>query len=262
MESYAIFAEIYDELMDNIPYKEWVSYLTGLLKERGVNKGLVCELGCGTGTATELLLKSGYDMIGIDNSEEMLAVARDKQYDRMVSEESGDQILYLHQDMREFELYGTVDAFVSICDSMNYILRYDDLVKVFKCVNNYLEKDGLFVFDLKTKHYFKDVLGDGTIAENREDCSFIWENAYDENSCINQYYLTMYIEEEDEKYGRYEEIHQQKAYDLEEIKKAIEEAGMVFECAYDAFTKEPANKDSERIYIVAREGFQENKKYI
>ena len=123
MESYAVFAEIYDELMDNIPYKDWVAYLTKLLSERGVKSGLVCELGCGTGTVSELLLKAGYDMIGIDNSEEMLAVARDKQADRMVSEDSGEQILYLLQDMREFELYGTVDAFVSICDSMNYILR-------------------------------------------------------------------------------------------------------------------------------------------
>ena len=146
MESYTGFAEFYDLFMDNIPYEEWSKYLISLLKENNINDGIVLDIGCGTGNITEFLAKAGYDMIGIDNSEDMLMEAMNKRYD------TGLDILYLCQDMRDFELYGTVAAAVSICDSMNYILEYDDLVNVFKLVNNYLDPNGLFIFDLNTIH--------------------------------------------------------------------------------------------------------------
>ena len=112
MDAYTSFAEVYDMFMDNIPYEDWCGYLTSLLKEYGINDGLVLDLGCGTGTLTELLAKEGYDMIGVDVSEDMLQEAIEKRA------ESGLPILYLLQDMREFELYGTVRAVVSICDSL------------------------------------------------------------------------------------------------------------------------------------------------
>lgn len=255
MEAYTGFAEVYDELMDNIPYEEWTEYLIGLMREYGVTGGTVCELGCGTGNVTELLAKAGYDMIGIDNSDDMLMMAREKLCD-------GSDILYLNQDMRKLELFGTVDAIVSICDSMNYILDEDDLTEVFRKANNYLEKDGLLIFDMNTEHKYRDILADSTIAENREDCSFIWENYYDEESGINEYDLTVYVQEEDELYRRYDEVHRQKAYSLEKIKSLLANAGMVFVDAFDAFTHEPVREDSERIYIIAREGFQEGKLYI
>ena len=144
MEAYGDFARVYDMFMDNIPYEQWCAYLTGLLKEYGVQDGLVLELGCGTGSMTELLADSGYDMIGIDNAPQMLQKAMEKK------QESGQDILYLLQDMREFELYGTVRAVVSICDSMNYITEEDELLEVFRLVNNYLDPDGIFIFDLNT----------------------------------------------------------------------------------------------------------------
>lgn len=273
MEAYTGFAEVYDELMDNIPYPEWSEYLTSLLKEYGVEKGLVAELGCGTGNITELLSAKGYDMIGIDNSEEMLSIAREKQMMRQMEELSDEtmaeakseaestSILYLLQDMREFELYGTVDAVVSICDSMNYILEEEDLKKVFSLVNNYLEERGIFIFDLNTVYKYRELLGQNTIAENREDCSFIWENDFDEKTGINEYGLTLYVQEDEELFRRYEEVHYQKAYTLETIQRLLAETGMEFVAAYDAFTKEPPKENSERIYIVAREGHQAGKYY-
>ena len=119
MDAYTGFAAVYDMFMDNIPYGEWCGYLTGLLREQGIADGLVLDLGCGTGIMTRLLAAEGYDMIGVDVSGEMLEIA-------MESEESKPRgILYLQQDMREFELYGTVRAIVSICDSMNYLMKYD-----------------------------------------------------------------------------------------------------------------------------------------
>lgn len=247
MSAYTGFAELYDLFMDNIEYQKWGEYIKSLLQEYEVNEGIVLDMGCGTGNITEILSDAGYDMIGIDNSYEMLNIAMEKR------EKNGrDGILYLCQDMREFELYGTVAAVVSICDSMNYILDYEELVTVFKLVNNYLDPKGVFIFDLKTDEYYKK-LGEKTIAENRDEGSFIWENTYYEDEKINEYLLTIYAKREDEMYERMEEFHQQKAYDLVQVKQAIGEAGMEFVCAYNAFTKDEAKVGNDRIYIIARE---------
>ena len=133
MGSYEEFAWVYDEFMDNVPYEKWCDQICSVLKREGIESGIVADLGCGTGELTELLAKQGYDMIGIDNAQEMLNVAMEKRY------VSGLDILYLLQDMRSFELYGTCRAIISRCDSINYITSYEDLVQVFRLVNNYLD---------------------------------------------------------------------------------------------------------------------------
>lgn len=261
MEAYTGFAEVYDTFMDNVPYDEWTDYLVSLLEEYGVKGGLLADLGCGTGAITERLAMAGYDMIGIDNAEEMLSIAREKLMD-YEKEDPRRQILYLLQDMREMELYGTVDAVVSICDSMNYITEEEDLLQVFRLVNNYLEKEGLFIFDLNTEYKYKEILGTSNICENREDASFIWENYFYPEEKINEYDLTIYVRAEDQLFERMEETHYQRAYDLERVKELLEEAGMQFVTAYDACTRQAPRPDSERIYVIAREGFQPGKSYI
>ncbi|MBS5958593.1 MAG: class I SAM-dependent methyltransferase [Clostridiales bacterium] len=247
MEAYEGFAEVYDLFMDNIPYKDWCEYVAGLLKDYGINDGLVLDLGCGTGSLTELLSERGYDMIGVDSSEDMLQIAMDKRA------ESGNDILYLMQDMREFELYGTVRAVISICDCMNYILEQEELTQVFKLVNNYLDPGGIFVFDLNTVYKYETLMGDSTIAEDREECSFIWDNFYDKETGINEYGLSLFIRQDDDLYRKHTEYHYQRAYTMDEIKQAIKDSGMEFLEAYDAFTRMPVKENSERIYIVARE---------
>ena len=286
MGAYESFARVYDLFMDNVPYEEWGSYLTGLLREYGICSGTVAELGCGTGKMTRLLAAAGYDMIGVDNSEEMLEIAREAEYEADAWDESDETdaleeyaelgepdepeesdepdepdepdelpnggILYLLEDMRELELYGSVRAVVSVCDSMNYILEEADLREVFSRVHEYLEEDGIFIFDLNTVYKYRDLLGETTIAENREEGSFIWENYFDEESAVNEYDLTLYIREDGESYRRFEEVHYQRAYDLKTIDRLLADAGMELTAAYDAFTKEPVRDDSERIYVVAR----------
>lgn len=248
MEAYTSFASVYDTFMDNIPYEEWAEYLKGLLQEYDIKDGLVADLGCGTGSMTELLAAAGYDMIGIDNAEEMLEIAMEKKVT------SGHDILYLLQDMREFELYGTVRAIVSICDSVNYITEDEELVEVFRLVNNYLDPKGIFIFDFNTVYKYQEILGDQTIAEDREECSFIWENTYYEEEQINEYQLSLFIQEEaSDLYRKYQETHFQRAYDLETIKKLIEASGLEYITAYDAFTKNAPTNESERIYVIARE---------
>ena len=289
MEAYTSFAYVYDTFMDNVPYGEWARHIREKLCEHGVTDGIVLDLGCGTGTMTERLAGYGYDMIGVDNSEEMLELAMEKKT------ESGYDILYLLQDMRGFELYGTVRAVVSVCDSVNYITEPDELEEVFRLVNNYLDPKGIFLFDFNTVHKYRDVIGDSTIAEDRGVCSFIWDNRYYEKEQINEYDLTLFIAEdfnpmenayvsertadsedallseegagdledtmfsEEEGgengslYRRYTETHYQRGYTLAEIQELLERAGLVFIEAYDADTKETPNETSERICVIARE---------
>lgn len=248
MDAYTSFASVYDTFMDNIPYEEWAEYLVDLLKEYGIRDGLVLDLGCGTGNMTELLASAGYDMIGVDNAEEMLEIAMEKR------EKSGHDILYLLQDMREFELYGTVKAIVSICDSINYITEEEDLLEVFRLANNYLDPKGIFIFDFNTVYKYREVLGNQTIAEDREECSFIWDNYYYEDEQINEYELSLFIKEQDsDLYRKYQEMHYQKAYDLETVKGLIHQSGLEYVIAYDAFTKNAPTAESERIYVIARE---------
>ena len=254
MEAYGRFAGVYDIFMDNVNYGEWTDYIIEALVQDGIKDGLVLELGCGTGTVTEMLADAGYDMIGIDNSEEMLAEAMEKRA------ESGHDILYLLQDMQDFELYGTVRAVVSVCDSMNYVTEPEDLEYVFALVNNYLDPGGLFIFDMNTEYKYREMLGDQTIAEERENCSFIWDNYYYEEEKINEYQLSLFVEDPvlSEKTGqdicrKFQEMHYQRAYSLAEVKAALEVAGMEFIAAYDAFTRNPVHQNSERMYIIARE---------
>ena len=247
MEAYTSFARVYDTFMDNVPYKEWADYLGKILKEYGIDDGLVLDLGCGTGNMTEMLASSGYDMIGVDNAEEMLEIAMEKKV------ESGHDILYLLQDMQEFELYGTVRAVVSVCDSLNYITEEEELEHVFALVNNYLDPQGIFLFDMNTVYKYQTMIGNTTIAENRDEGSFIWENSYDEETGINTYELALFIPREDGLYEKDEEVHYQRAYSLEKIKELIGKAGMELLAVYDAYTLEPPKEDSGRLTFVVRE---------
>ena len=264
MDAYTDFARVYDTFMDETPYEAWSEFLIDTLKEFGIERELVLELGCGTGSLTELLADAGFDMIGIDNSMEMLNIAMEKRANvERAGKESSDEvdcsgaekkdILYLCQDMREFELYGTVKAVISVCDSLNYLLSEEDLLETFRLVNNYLDPGGVFIFDFNTVYKYAEIIGDTTIAENREECSFIWENYYHDEEQINEYDLTIFVKEEEDVFRRFTETHYQRGYILEQMKRLVEEAGMEFVRALDADTREKVTETSERIYVIARE---------
>lgn len=249
MKAYTSFAEAYDIFMDNVPYEEWADYLQEILRQYEITDGLVLELGCGTGNMSQCLAARGYDMIGLDQSTEMLQVAAGKK------ESSGYDILYLQQDMTEFELYGTVRAVISVCDCINYILETEALVEVFRLVNNYLDPGGVFLFDFNTVYKYRDILGDQTIAEVRDEASFIWDNYFDEETGTNEYELTLFLKEEGKSclYRRYQELHIQRAYTLEEIQEALKASGLLFLGAYDAYTTDQPQDNSERISVIAGE---------
>lgn len=244
MGSYENFARVYDELMDNVPYEEWAQFILNLLQDREITEGLVLELGCGTGKLMTLLGKAGFDMIGVDNSVEMLQIAREK---------TSQDFLYLLQDMREFELYGTVKAVISVCDSVNYITKKEELRKVFQLVNNYLDPEGLFIFDFNTEYKYRELIGETVIAEDREDVSFIWFNEYDEESHLNDIDLKVFVQEEGNIYRKFQEEHIQRGYTLDEIKQLLEESGLIFLEAYEEYTTQAPQMDSGRIVVVAQE---------
>ncbi len=280
MEAYTDFAKVYDTFMDETPYDVWGDFVSSLIDKYGVSrpvkgcsegpvtedskeyetvedsedalneeKNLVVELGCGTGSFTQVMKNLGYDIMGIDMSPEMLNLARQK------SAEAGLDIMYLEQDMRELDLYCTAGTIVSVCDSVNYVLEDEEIIETFRLVNNFLYPGGVFIFDFNTLHKYRDVIGDTTIAENRDDCSFIWDNYYDEESHINEYDLTIFakVDAEKELFARSVETHYQRGYTLDEMKSFVEAAGLSFVTAIDADTHNDPTDDSERIYIVARE---------
>lgn len=249
---YEGFANVYDHMMDHIPYEEWFQRLKQYLADKGILTGSICELGCGTGVMTEMFAKAGFQMTGIDRSPDMLAIATAKK------EEAGTDILYLEQDMEELELAGAMDAIISVCDSMNYLLQEETLASVFERVRRYLKPEGYFIFDMKTAYCYRNIMGNQTWVEQDEDVSYIWENYYYDDSDINEYMLTIFRRKDSGLYEKIEEAHYQRAYSVFLLKELLEKSGFeTVGCFDESLQKEP-EENSERFYIVAklREGYR------
>lgn len=247
VQSYGDFARVYDLFMQDVPYKEWADHIEKVWEQYKISPKLIAELGCGTGALANYFAAKNIDVIGIDNSDQMLAIAREK------SAEKGLDVLYLLQDMQDFELYGTVDSIYSACDSINYILEDDELLQTFKWVNNYLEPGGIFIFDINSQYKYEEILAENTFAYNIKEASYIWDNYYDGEEEINQYLVTFFVEEDDGRYSKFEELHHERMYRLETITRVLEEAGMSVEGVFDGYTFNPVREDSDRITIIARE---------
>ena len=248
MKAYENFAMVYDLFMKDVEYDEWVKYIEKIWQKNGLNPKIVADLGCGTGNVTLRLAKKDIEMIGVDLSYDMLSIAKNKAY------EQGKDILFLCQDMREFELFGTVDCVLSLFDSLNYITEKEDLLKVFKLVNNYLNPGGLFIFDLNTEYKFENILGENVFAQTEENAAYVWENYYDEEEEINEFYMNFFIKDEEEDlYKRFEECHYEKSYSIETIKTLLKKSNLELLNVYDAYTFESPKADSERIFFVAKE---------
>ncbi len=243
---YEGFANVYDQVMDNIPYEDWFERIHEYLKSHGIESGSICELGCGTGTMTELFASAGYQMIGVDVSPEMLALANMKQ------QKSGSDILYVEQSMDELELDAQVDAMISVCDSVNYLLSDEQLDSLFAGVKRYLRPGGYMIFDMKTSFCYQNIIGNQTWVEQDEDVSYIWENYYYDDRFINEYMLTIFRRREDGLFEKSEEAHYQRAYDIDTMKTKIEQAGLTFVESFGGdMTSEPTDSD-ERHYIICK----------
>ncbi len=236
---YNNFAKVYDRLTDDVDYKMIKNFINQLFQKYNLNPELVLELACGTGNFTKELVDDGYDVIAVDNSFEMLDVAREK----------CPSVLFLQQDMTDFELYGTVDAIICTLDGVNYVTDKRKLLKMFRLVKNYLNYGGLFVFDINSEYKLKNIIGENTFVRSEDDIFYVWENELRENKV--DFYLTFFNKSGDY-YERFEEIHTERIYKVDELKEMIEVSGLEFLGAFPDFKFSKLSKKDERIFIVAR----------
>ena len=255
-EGYKAIARVYDKLNAEIDYEAWCGFIEACFDRFLPNRPeLVLDLACGTGRMTSLLTARGYDMIGVDGSEEMLSVA----YERALSDDDEQELakrpMYLLQDMRRFELYGTVGAVVCCLDSLNYLTGEGDLSECFRCVHNYLDPDGVFLFDVNTPYKFETVYGNNAyILEDVVDGAAVycgWQNEYDKESRLCGFYLSLF-EERDGVYVREDEEQHERCYTMEEITAALAENGFALLGVYRDFDFSAPTEDTERWYFAAR----------
>ncbi len=247
---YDLLAPFYDEVNRDVDYKSWADFIENVISKfnTGSAPELVLDLGCGTGRMTVELARRGYDMTGVDISVEMLDIARQE------AEAAGysSRILWLCQDMREFELYGTVDVTVSCLDCINHLTDRSSLSKCLSLVHNYLIPNGLFIFDINGKGKFERVYSDNSFVMEESGNVCIWQNDYNSGSGLCDFYITVFSEESDGRYNRYDDVQREKMYTLRTIKNALEREGFDFLGAFRDFEFNDATDSDERIYVVAR----------
>lgn len=245
MSRYGSFAEYYDSLTSNVDYRKTAEYVSDILNENRINKGILLDLACGTGTMSLILAQKGYDVIGVDNSPEMLGEAREKAL------EAGEDILFLCQDMCSIDLYGTVDCTVCLLDSLNHLESKEELLEAFKRVSLFTVPGGLFVFDVNTEYKHKYVLGDNTFVYDNDDVYCVWQNEYDDESKTVEIFLD-FFQEENGLYRRSSEYFAKRAFSDSDIKNLLSEAGFTDIKAYGELRKTAPSDTEERVFYVAR----------
>ena len=250
---YSAIASVYDEINSEINYAEWADFIEACFDKFLPGKpSLVLDLACGTGSMTFELQKRGYDMIGADLSVDMLSEAYEKAYDNGIQ-----NILFLRQDMRSFELYGTVGAIVCCLDSVNYLIEDGDLDKCFACSHNYLDPDGLFIFDVNTPYKFENVYGENHyIFESRDSYGNMaycgWQNEYDSESKLCNFSLSVFTRDEQGKYTRADEEQIERCYASNELENALKNNGFELLGIFADYNFTQPQNNTERWYIVAK----------
>ncbi len=251
---YQQFAGIYDGMMSEIPYDTWFETMYQYLKRQGKSGGHLCELGCGTGQMTRRFADAGYEVTGIDLSPDMLAIAAQQEGDEE------QKILYLNQDMTDFALHKPADVILCICDSANYLLEEEELAAMFAKVSENLAEDGIFLMDMKTAYCFSEIMGNGIRVEDEEDYTVIWDNEYDEETKVNEYLLTMFVLREDDTYDRYDECHEQRAYEAQMVIDVMDKQGLSVEEHFgEDMMKLPDDKDSRWYFVAKRKGREDER---
>ncbi len=257
-EGYEAIAHVYDKLNAQIDYESWADFIERCFDRFLLQRPtLVLDLACGTGSMTLALAKRGYDMIGIDGSTDMLSEA-------FARTPENSSILWLCQDMRNFELYGTVGAVTCCLDSLNYLLTEEELTQCFSNIHNYLDPNGLFLFDMNTPYKFQNIYGSNAyiledeltfgMEENEEQIPVFcgWQNTYHADSGICEFDLTLFEELPDGTYRRSDEHQQERCYPLETVLNILNRTKMEVLGIWKDFTCSPPNETTERWYIAAR----------
>ena len=245
MNSYTDFASVYDSLMKkDVDYEKWADYIENLFDLLGVNPSLVCDVACGTGNITIPLARRGYDMTGVDVSESMLNIAREKS--------EGLNILYLNQSMTKIDLYGTMGAFLCMIDGVNYCLSPKSLLAFFTKIKScFMDEGAPFIFDISSEYKLKKIIGSNTFVHAGKDVFYTWQNRYIESKSLSDMFLTFFVKE-GTSYRRFEERHLQRAWKTEELVHLLQKAGFEKIDTFGELSFDKPKKREERIVFVAR----------
>ena len=242
---YTGFAEVYDMLMNDVHYGAWADMYARMMTAYGIPRNAkVCECACGTGSLTLPLQQLGYEMLGIDLSQEMLWQAAQK------ARKAGFGIPFIRQDMRQLRLHRPVDAVLATCDGVNY-LTLKGAESFFANAYAALREGGMLLFDISSRYKLSTILGNNTFAEDESAAAYIWKNAYDEQTKQIQMELTLFEKQADGRYVRFNESQIQRAHSQREMEGALKRAGFERIEAFDAFTFDAPNEKSERIQFRA-----------
>lgn len=243
--TYERFAYVYDELMKDIPYDSWVQIINDMRSKYQVNGHRLLDLACGTGELSVRLASAGFDVTGVDLSADMLAVAQAK------ADNDNRKIDFLQQDMAQLELINTYDIIGIFCDSLNYLQTEEEVVQTFNKVHQYLEKDGLFIFDVHSIFKMNEIFLDQTFTYDEDGVCYIWNCFQGEFSNSVDHELTFFVEDDIGKYDRFDEYHTQRTYSIETYSKWLEETGFEILETLGDFTGNVTPK-SERIFFITR----------
>lgn len=244
MEGYTTLASYYDRFV-GADYEQIVGFICNKLKAYGNDPSLICDVGCGSGSVTLALLQKGFDMIGIDGSFEMLNEALIKR-DSM---DNGDRALFLCQQLPEFELFGTVDAIISTLDTINYITDEQDLDRLFYWYRNYLNPDGLLIFDVNSLYKFQEILNNNCDIYEDENVFLCWRSNFDGKICDH---ALSFFERDGDCYFRTDEEQKQRYYSIDEIKAFLAKYQFDLLELKDGYTNQEPTDESERLTFVAR----------
>jgi SAM-dependent methyltransferase len=259
--AYDEFAYYYDRLMEDMPYDAWLGFLGQVWDKHG-RPQTIADLGCGTGSIAVPLAQLGCEVFGIDLSEDMLAVAQNKSLaaERERPFPGTGSVTWLQQDLRDWELLRPVDAVISLCDCMNYLLEEDELVQAFEQAYAGLKAGGVFVFDVHTPFQLQAYAEEQPFFLNEDDIAYIWTSELDEERCEIEHALTIFVQEQGDRHSadrtaasfrRIEEVHVQRAYPLVWMKERLLEAGFSeVECCAD-FLWKPVTETTQRAFFIA-----------
>lgn len=245
--SYNIFSSVYDILTENVEYERISHKICSLLHKNGVDRGLLLDLGCGTGTLSFLLEQKGFDIIGVDASEDMLSVANEKKY------EDDSSALFLCQKAEELDLFGTIQCAVSTLDTFNHIDSIEKIEKAISLVSLFMDMNGIFIFDMNTPYKHKEILGNNTFVYDMDEVYCVWQNSYDENAERTDIDLDFFIKnEDDECFERYSESFSEYEYDINEIISIIKKCGFTLLATTDDYSDNPVSDTTERITFICK----------
>lgn len=250
--AYGQFATVYDQLMEDMPYAEWLGFARASWERYGMPESVV-DLGCGTGSLAIPLARSGFHVYGIDLSSDMLTVARSKwdETPQQAIRPRVGSIRWLQQDMRDWQLQEPVDAVISFCDCLNYLTEEADVEAAFRSTFAALRSGGSFLFDVLPPKQFVRYAEEQPFVLDERDVAYIWTCDFEERRCQIEHHLTIFARDRDSRFNRFEESHVQRAYDPDWIVGALLRAGFSSVDRYADFSLKPPSSESERLFFAA-----------